>query len=254
MVQVGGKVGAQGGRTRQFMQRRSMDQLESLISSWRNIYSQQGQTGKVLLSCFPLLAICLLCSLSLALFRPRSSVDVSPTPNIFPGQGSAATPTALFNFGRETFTPYPTFPSPTAPPTFTALPTTTQAPTQTPTSTSIPPTATLTPMPTSTMTSIPPTSAAPLAILFVEKKADYVDIKNISNQVVNLSGWKLLSVYGKQSCDLGGVLEPNATLRVWARTGDTGFSCQFPKDIWNDNRADVALLYNPLAEELSRYP
>jgi hypothetical protein len=104
------------------------------------------------------------------------------------------------------------------------------------------------------MTSIPPTSAAPLAILFVEKREEYVDIKNISNQAVNLSGWKLLSVYGKQSCDLGGVLEPNTTLRVWARTGDSGFSCRFPRNIWNDDRLDTAVLYNPAGEEISRYP
>jgi hypothetical protein len=53
---------------------------------------------------------------------------------------------------------------------------------------------------------------------------------------------------------LSGVLQPNEVLRIWADKGNSGFSCGYPFNIWNDNQADPAVLYDPQGKEISRYP
>jgi len=53
---------------------------------------------------------------------------------------------------------------------------------------------------------------------------------------------------------LNGVLQPGEVLRVWARRGDTGLNCGYDFNIWNDERADPAVLYDPQGKEISRYP
>ncbi|HJQ13559.1 MAG TPA: lamin tail domain-containing protein [Anaerolineales bacterium] len=88
----------------------------------------------------------------------------------------------------------------------------------------------------------------------MNKAEDYVEIRNDTNAAVNLRGWRLVSELGNQSCALRGTLEPNEILRIWARRGNPGFDCRFSNDIWNDNRADPAVLYNPQGEEVSRFP
>jgi lamin tail-like protein len=88
----------------------------------------------------------------------------------------------------------------------------------------------------------------------VDKPLEYVDIQNLSNAPVDLQGWRLVSETGNQSCALRGVLQPNEVLRVWARRGTPGLSCRFPINIWNDNQADPAVLYNAQGQEVSRVP
>jgi hypothetical protein len=38
------------------------------------------------------------------------------------------------------------------------------------------------------------------------------------------------------------------------RTGISGFSCGYLINIWNDNQADLAVLYDSQGKEVSRYP
>jgi Lamin Tail Domain len=83
---------------------------------------------------------------------------------------------------------------------------------------------------------------------------EYVDLQNVGNGAVDLQGWKLVSETGSQSCALSGVLQPTAVLRVWARKGESGFSCGFSFNIWNDNQSDPAVLYNAQGEVVSRFP
>lgn len=92
-----------------------------------------------------------------------------------------------------------------------------------------------------------------IVITAVNKKDEYVDIKNVSNQPINLSGWRLDSEKGSQSCSLNGTIQPGETLRIWAMTGP-GFSCGFGSNIWNNSEPDPAVLYNPQNIEISRYP
>jgi hypothetical protein len=230
-------------------------QLDSFISSLKTIYSQPGQTGAKLVPVLFVLVVCCLCSLTFSVLRPRNSPAITPSPNIFPTQGTGPTPTALFNLGA-TFTPFPTLPGPSPFPTFT--PSLTGSPTATQTEvtatgTAIP-SATATPIPTNTSPPATPTGGGSVQIIAVDKPAEFVDIQNLSNAEVNLRGWKLVSETGNQSCTLRGTLQPNEVLRVWARRGDPGFDCGFPINIWNDNASDPAVLYDPQGEEVSRFP
>lgn len=142
-----------------------------------------------------------------------------------------------------TFTPRPTLPTSTALPTLT-----------------IPPssqgqdfaTATLVILPTSTSRLV--TRGATLTIAGVDKLNEFVDIQNIGIGTVNLRGWTLVSERGRQVCALNGILQPREVLRVWAGTSNTGYSCGFRRDIWNDNELDPAVLINPQGDEISRFP
>ena len=229
-----------------------MEQINSFILRLKTLYSQQGRTGKILFPSLFLLASCCLCSLLISLFSSglRNSPNPVPSPVVLPSVGVAATPTALFSFASLT-----PFSVPTLPPS-TALPTLTPPPTETATSTQTVPTATGTPLPTVTATQPPPTvpSTGSIRIVAVDKANEYVELQNVGNAPIDLTGWKLVSETGSQSCTLRGVLQPNEVLRVWARKGDPGLSCGFSFNIWNDNQADPAVLYNSQGEEISRFP
>jgi lamin tail-like protein len=226
-----------------------VEQIHTFISALRRTYDQQGRIGKILIPGLFLLVFCCFCSILSSLLPLRNSQNPEQSPNTFPSQEpGAATPTALFNFGTVTFVPFPTFPTSTTFPTLTALPTETQTPIQ------ILPTATGTALPTVTSPPATATSGGTVMIVTVNKPTEYVDIQNFSNAPVDLSGWKLVSETGNQSCSLSGVLQPNEPLRIWARTGDPGLSCGFSFNIWNDNQADAAVLYNAQGEEVDRSP
>jgi len=233
------------------MQNKSfVEQISSFLSGLKTAYSQQGQLGKILFPGLLFLVFCFLCSLLVSLFplTARNSSTAVPSPNVFPSVEIGATPTPLFNFGSGTFTPFPTFPAPSPLPSLTSLPTGTETPTQ------VVPTETATPLPT--VTSPPPTvaSSGSVVIATVNKTTEYVDLQNVGSGPVDLSGWKLVSVTGNQTCPLQGVIGPNEMLRVWSGKGDPGLSCEFAFNIWNDNQADPALLIDAQGKEVSRYP
>lgn len=133
-----------------------------------------------------------------------------------------------------------------------------------PTSTAIPPTNTAAP-PTNTpaaVTTAPPPTQPPAAggqiiITNVNKRDEYVDLNNMGGQPVDISGWLLVSEKGNQTCTLGGVIQPGATLRVWALASDTGqggFNCGFGNPIWNNSDPDPAVLYDSSGNLVDRYP
>lgn len=231
-----------------------MERINSLLSALKSTYNQQGPLGKILLPAMVLLIVCCLCSAVASLARSGSSPNPVASPILIPSQGSVATPTGLFDFGTVTFAPFPTFPSSTPFPSLTA------SVTGVPTSTQEIPTATGTTVPLPTLTASqpppPPTVAVvgSVQIATVDKAQEFVELQNGSNVPVDLSGWKLVSETGNQSCTLRGLLQPNETLRVWSGKGDSGLSCEFPFNIWNDNQSDPAVLYNAQGQEISRFP
>ena|SRR5215216_2647760 len=233
-------------------------QINSFLSTLVTMYDKQGQVVKVLIPALFLLAFCCLCSVLIPLLPSRNPSNVLPSPNIFPTDGTQATPTPLFDF--STFTPFPSLTSfvPTSFPTLTPSATGTQTPTgfvPTATGTSIPSaTASASPIPTATNPPATATSVRSVVIIAVNKPAEYVEIQNFSQTPVNLGGWRLVSETGNQSCALRGTLELDAILRIWARRGNPGFDCRFPNDIWRDNQVDPAVLYNSQGEEVSRFP
>ena len=240
-------------------QKNMMERINSFLSELKTAFNQQGWIGKILFPSLILLVSCLLCSILLGLFQwgTRNSSSAVPSQIVLPSVGIGSTPTALFSFGSGTFTPFPTFPAPSALPTLTGLPTTTATFTQTPPAATGTPFPTVTiPLPTATITlpTVTAQSGGSVTITALNKAMEYVDLQNLSNAPVDLRGWKLVSETGNQSCRLRGVLQPNEVLRVWARTGDPGFSCKFPINIWNDNQSDPAVLYNSQGEEVSKFP
>lgn len=97
-------------------------------------------------------------------------------------------------------------------------------------------------------------SGAKVVIVAVNKVAEYVDIHNIGNSDVDLSGWTLVSEKGNQSCGLSGILKAGATLRIWAGySTNGGYSCGYSTTIWNNSSSDPAVLYNAQGIEVSRY-
>lgn len=230
-----------------------MKQIYSFLSVLKAKYSQQGQLGKILLPGLFLFVFCCLCSVLFLLIPvgARNTSGITPSPIFLTSTGTQATPTALFGFGS---TPFPTLVAPTALPTTPDLATATPIPTQTvPTPT---PTVTATSIPSSTNTNPPPTvpSGDSIQIIGVDKRAEYVEIKNTGREPVDLKDWRLVSETGDQPCTLRLVLLPNEVLRVWSRKGDGGLSCGYHINIWNDDRADPAVLYDPQGKEISRYP
>ena len=227
------------------------EQVNSFFSTMITTYRQQGQVVKVLIPSLFVLAFCCFCLVAIPLLPSRDSSNALPSPNVFPTEGTQATPTALFGF--STLTPFPTL-------TFfapTAFPTLTPSPTGSPTPTRFAPTGTATSVPSATASPVPtatPTNVRSVEIIAVDKPAEYVEIQNFSPAPVNLRGWRLVSETGNQSCNLRGTLDPNEVLRIWARRGNPGFDCRFPNDIWRDNAADPAVLYNAQGEEVSRFP
>lgn len=97
------------------------------------------------------------------------------------------------------------------------------------------------------------TSGTGIVIVGVEKRDEYVDIRNDSGAAVDLEGWTLRSEKGVQDCILGGVIAPGETLRVWAMTGSPGFSCGFAENIWNNSERDNAVLLDSQGTEVYRY-
>jgi hypothetical protein len=145
-----------------------------------------------------------------------------------------------------------TSPTPHPSSTQTTSPTSTLTPTQTP----LP---TITPQPTFTQTTIPalsPTSEPSLIdvmIVTVDKRAEYVDIQNMGDTDVDLTGWSLVSEKGHQACTLSGIIEAGEILRIWSMTTQgEGYSCGYNSPIWNNSEPDPAVLYNAQGVEISR--
>lgn len=237
-----------------FVLNSKMEQLKVLLSQLRTSYSQQGQAIKILIPALLFVAICCLCILPVSLLRPRGAANPIPSPAVPTSDGAEASPTPLFSFEFPTFTPFPTgtafVPTP--------FPTLTPPPTETVTPTRVVPTATVTPLPTMTPTRVPPTATPTevrsVAIINVDKRAEYAEIQNFTSAPVSLRGWRLVSETGNQSCDLRGTLDPDEILRIWADRGNPGFDCRFRDRIWRNDVDDPAVLYNAEGEEVSRYP
>lgn len=104
---------------------------------------------------------------------------------------------------------------------------------------------------------LPPVVAGgALRIIGVDKRAEFVDIRNDSGADVSLAGWTLRSENGSQDCPLDGVLGAGQVLRIWAMAEDVGrggYNCGFGKNIWNNSESDPAVLLDPSGAEVSRW-
>jgi endonuclease YncB( thermonuclease family) len=100
-------------------------------------------------------------------------------------------------------------------------------------------------------------TATSVLIVDVDKRAEYVDIQNVSENKISIDDWILRSEKGDQDCFLIGTLESGEILRIWARAEDRekeGFNCRFSNNIWNNNELDPAVLFDASFTEIDRYP
>ena len=102
-------------------------------------------------------------------------------------------------------------------------------------------------------TATPEPSASQVIIVAVEKREEYVDLQNIGDMDVDLTGWNLVSERGHQECHLAGIIKAGETLRVWAGVSQQGgYSCGYSSPIWNNSQPDPAVLFNLQGVEVSR--
>lgn len=99
----------------------------------------------------------------------------------------------------------------------------------------------------------PATSGAALIIVSVDKRAEYVVIRNTGGTDVDLRGWTLLSEKGNQACALGGILNAGASLTISAMGTVAGYNCGFGNNIWNNSERDPAALIAPDGTVVDRF-
>lgn len=99
--------------------------------------------------------------------------------------------------------------------------------------------------------------AATVRIIAVDKRAEMVELANVGEEAEDLTGWRLVSERGWQSCRLAGRLAPGTVLQVWALAKDAdrgGYSCGFEENIWNNSEPDAALLYDADGRLVDAFP
>jgi hypothetical protein len=95
-----------------------------------------------------------------------------------------------------------------------------------------------------------------IEIVKLDKKLEYIILKNISDKSVNLDGWKILSVRGEQSFIFEDfTLASGETVKVgdFARNEGIDFHWLDGRGTWNNTKSDPAELYNSNNQLVDRY-
>ncbi len=95
-----------------------------------------------------------------------------------------------------------------------------------------------------------------IAITKLDKKAEYIIIKNSSSNSVDLTGWKIVSVKGNQSFTFPDfTLNSNSTVKIGdsEKNSDVDFHWLDGRGTWNNSKSDPAELYNTNEELVDRY-
>jgi len=95
-----------------------------------------------------------------------------------------------------------------------------------------------------------------IMIAELDKKAEYIVIKNSGSDSVDITGWRIISVKGNQSFAFPKfTLEPKSTVKVGdsERNLDTDFHWLDGNGTWNNSKSDPAELYNTKGELVDRY-
>jgi hypothetical protein len=75
----------------------------------------------------------------------------------------------------------------------------------------------------------------PVQIVSVDKRAELVQLKNVSAAAISLDGWRMCSIKGNQQIPIGGPLGPGETRSFRSTDGSS----------WNNSDPDDGALYNP---------
>ncbi len=84
----------------------------------------------------------------------------------------------------------------------------------------------------------------PVRIIAIDRRAETVTLRNVSDTAVDLTGWRMGSIRGGQEHPIGGVLAPGET-RVFPGPQE---------HIWNNNERDPGTLYDPQGRLVSYWP
>ncbi|MFC2068051.1 lamin tail domain-containing protein [Chloroflexota bacterium] len=126
-----------------------------------------------------------------------------------------------------------------------------------------PPTITPTPSPTPSPTPTPVTTDVKITKIFYDGQVyrvesdEYVEIKNLGSEPVDLAGWKLVDIDEGYPAlvFLSYMLESGESVRVYTNEVHPeygGFSFNSSKAVWNNTSPDTAVLYNAQGQEVSR--
>ncbi len=88
----------------------------------------------------------------------------------------------------------------------------------------------------------------------LDKKAEYIVLKNTGNTKVNLSGWKVISVKGNQTFTFPDYeLSPNTTVKVGDSSKNTvDLHWMEGKGVWNNSESDPAEIYDNTGKLVDR--
>ncbi len=109
---------------------------------------------------------------------------------------------------------------------------------------------------TVTVEDIEVSNTGSVVITALNKKAEYIVIKNTGDNAIDLSGWWILSVKGGQKFTFTKyVLQPGDSVKVGdsKTNADVDFHWLDGRGTWNNSEKDPAELYNAAGELVSRY-
>lgn len=89
----------------------------------------------------------------------------------------------------------------------------------------------------------------------LDKKAEYIIIKNSGDGAIDLNGWKIVSVRGNQTFIFTHyILNPSHTVKIGdsSKNSDVDFHWLDGRGTWNNSDSDPAELYNVLGELVDR--
>ncbi|ONI40947.1 hypothetical protein AN639_04135 [Candidatus Epulonipiscium fishelsonii] len=96
----------------------------------------------------------------------------------------------------------------------------------------------------------------PIIINSLNKGKEIIEIKNVTDKPINISGWSILSVLGEQVYTFPEIIiQPNSIISV----GDSGKNPNVNlhwlegRGVWNNTDKDPAELYNAVWELIDRY-
>jgi len=95
-----------------------------------------------------------------------------------------------------------------------------------------------------------------ISITELDKKLEYIILKNNSTEDIDITGWKIVSIRGDQTFIIPTcVLGPNETVKIGdsETSSDVDFHWLDGNGTWNNSKSDPAELYNKLNILMDRY-
>jgi hypothetical protein len=99
-------------------------------------------------------------------------------------------------------------------------------------------------------------NSSSVTISELDKKAEYIAIKNAGTSAVDLTGWKIVSVRGNQTFTFPAfILAADATVKIGDSATNTGLGFHWLDGggTWNNSESDPAELYDSTGKLIDVY-